>query len=43
MLVNFVWDEGQNILIFVGGAHATVASGGLFKLAETFAKFPKIP
>ena len=33
MLVNFVWDEGQNILIFVGGAHATVASGGLFKLA----------
>ena len=33
MLVNFVWDEGQNILIFVGGAHATAASGGLFKLA----------
>ena len=33
MLVNFVWDEGQNILIFVGKAHATVVAGGLFKLA----------
>ena len=33
MLVNFVWDEGQNILIFVGGAHATGAAGILSKLA----------
>ncbi|WP_168168251.1 hypothetical protein [Neisseria sp. HMSC70E02] len=33
MLVNFVWDEGQNILIFVGKAHATVVAGILFKLA----------
>ena len=33
MLVNFVWDEGQNILIFVGKAYATVVAGGLFKLA----------
>ncbi len=31
--VYFVWGEWQNILIFVGEAHATVASGGLFKLA----------
>ena len=33
MLVYSVWGEWQNILIFVGKAHATVASGGLFKLA----------
>ena len=33
MLVNFVWDEGQNILIFVGKAHATGAAGILSKLA----------
>ena len=33
MLVYSGWGEWQNILIFVGKAHATVASGGLFKLA----------
>ena len=31
--VYFVWGEWQNILIFVGGAHATAAAGILFKLA----------
>jgi len=31
MLVNFVWDDGQNILIFVGEAHATVEMCVLFK------------
>ena len=31
MLVNFVWGDGQNILIFVGEAHATGAAGVLFK------------
>ena len=31
--VYFVWGEWQNILIFVGGAHATAAAGIVFKLA----------
>ena len=31
MFVNFVWDEGQNILIFAGEAHVTAAAGVLFK------------
>ncbi len=31
--VYFVWGEWQNILIFVGGAHATAATGIVFKLA----------
>ncbi|MBF1284970.1 hypothetical protein [Neisseria sicca] len=31
MLVNFVWDEGQNILILVGEAHAAVEVRVLFK------------
>ena len=31
--VYFVLGDGQNILIFVGEAHATAAAGVLFKLA----------